>query len=113
MEAVHTPTAARHTWRHRSPLDERRSFQRETIAARGLISERASRFGGETEGQMVEVLDLTLHGLGFRSPVEFKPGDMHQVIVMAGPLRLSSRFRVASCRESNQIGQFDIGGEFC
>lgn len=114
MEAVHpSGSGNRSTWQHRSPLDERRIFQREPVTARGLVSERASRFGGETEGQMVEVFDLTLHGLGFRSPVEFQPGDQRQVIVMAGPLRLSSRFRVASCRASDRIGEFDIGGEFC
>lgn len=114
MEALRTPAPAdRQGWKYLSPLDERRVTSRERVVAKGLISERASRYGGETEGQIVEVFDLTLHGLGFQSPVEFEVGALHNVLVMSGPLRLTSRFRVVSCRASDQIGQFDIGGQFC
>jgi hypothetical protein len=114
MESVRTPISPDRTdWKYLSPLDERRVSSRERVAARGIVSEKASRFGGETEGQMVEVFDLTLHGVGFRAPVEFAVGAVHNIIVMAGPLRLTSRFRIASCRGADRIGEFDIGGQFC
>jgi len=113
MESVQSSAQARQGWEYLSPLDERRSATRERVIAKGLISEKVSRFGGETEGQIVEVLDLTLHGLGFRSPVSYEIGAMHNVIIMSGPLRLTSRFKVCSCRATERIGEFDIGGQFC
>ena len=61
---------------------------------------------------MVEVLDLTLQGIGFRSPVTLEVGSFHQILVMAGPLRLSSRLRVVSLRPYDD-GTFEVGAEFC
>lgn len=81
---------------------------RETISAKGLLS--MDRF--DEEGQLVEVFDLTLQGIGFRSPAELERGNYHQIIVMAGPLRLSSRLRVVSSRPHPQ-GGFEVGAEFC
>jgi hypothetical protein len=103
-------------WRYLSPLDERRRSSRQSVRAKGLVSgPEASRFGGEIEGQLVEVDDLTLEGVGFTSPVVFTPGAVHQILVMSGPLRLSSRFRVVSCRAAGNggAGPFEVGGEFC
>jgi hypothetical protein len=94
--------------RHVSPLDERRRMPRESVTAKGLLS--MDRF--DEEGQMVEVFDLTLQGIGFRSPVTLETGGYHQILVMAGPLRLSSRLRVVSCRAYEQ-GGFEVGAEFC
>ena len=93
---------------HLSPLDERRRMPRESVTAKGLLS--MDRF--DEEGQMVEVFDLTLQGIGFRSPTAVVLGGYHQILVMAGPLRLSSRLRVVSCRAHDQ-GGFEIGAEFC
>ena len=81
--------------RHVSPLDERRRMPREAVSAKGLLSR--DRF--DEEGLMVEVFDLTLQGIGFRSPTALEVGGYHQILVMAGPLRLSSRLRVVSSRE--------------
>jgi hypothetical protein len=58
------------------------------------------------------VFDLTLQGIGFRSHVTLETGGYHQILVMAGPLRLSSRLRVVSCRAYDQ-GGFEVGAEFC
>ncbi|MGB7157560.1 MAG: hypothetical protein WBD40_05810 [Tepidisphaeraceae bacterium] len=91
-----------------SPLDERRRMPRETVTAKGLVS--LDRF--DKEGQMVEVFDLNLQGIGFRSPVPMEKGDYHQILVMAGPLRLSSRLRVAAVRPYAD-GGFEVGAEFC
>ena len=96
--------------RHAAALDDRRRMPRENIRARGLISARAP--GEETDGQMVEVADLTLQGVGFNSPVAFNEGDLHHILVMAGPLRLSSRLKVVSSRPCSD-GTFEIGCEFC
>lgn len=113
MESAQSSVPARQSWKYLSPLDERRSTPREIVVAKGLISEKVSRFGGETEGQIVEVFDLTLHGLGYHAPVSYEIGAMHNVIIMSGPLRLTSRFKVCSCRPTERIGEFDIGGQFC
>lgn len=95
--------------RHVSPLDERRRMPRETVSAKGLLS--VDRF--DEEGQMVEVFDLNLQGIGFRSPVALVAGDYHQILVMAGPLRLSSRLRIVSSRAYDEGGGFEVGAEFC
>ena len=119
MEALRPPSdpsTKPANWRYLSPLDERRRSRRQSVRAKGLVSSpEGGRFDGEVEGQLVEVEDLSLEGVGFRSPIEFAPGAMHQVLVMAGPLRLSSRFRVVSCRagENANAGWFEVGGEFC
>jgi len=81
---------------------------RETVSAKGLLS--MDRF--DEEGQMVEVFDLTLQGIGFRSPVDLEKGTYHQILVMAGPLRLSSRLRVVSARQCAD-GAYEVGAEFC
>ena len=93
-----------------SPLDERRRMVREAVRAKGLISMHG--FDDDGEGQLVEVFDLHLQGCGFHSPVELEKGDYHQILVMAGPLRLSSRLRVASVRPHAE-GGFEVGAEFC
>ncbi len=83
---------------------------RETISAKGLIS--IDCFDEESEGEMVDVLDLTLQGIGFRSPIPLERGGYHQILVMAGPLRLSSRLRVVSTRAFDG-GGYEVGAEFC
>ena len=119
MEALRTASSSaaaqqgRAGWKYLSPLDERRRSSREPVKAKGLVSAKESRYGGEQEGQLVEVADLTLHGVGFHSPVAYEPGDLRSILVMAGPLRLSSRFRVVSCRADASGSQFEVGGEFC
>ena len=82
---------------------------REAVSAKGLLS--MDRF--DEEGQMVEVLDLTLQGIGFRSPVSLETGAYHQILVMAGPLRLSSRLRIVSSRPHPDGEGFEVGAEFC
>jgi hypothetical protein len=93
-----------------SPLDERRRMVREAVSAKGLIS--MPGYDDDGEGQLVEVFDLHLQGCGFRSPVELEKGCYHQILVMAGPLRLSSRLRVVSIRPFAD-GGFEVGAEFC
>ncbi len=90
--------------------DDRRRSPRETVSAKGLIS--MDCFDEESEGQIVEVFDLNLQGIGFRSPVPLETGGYHQILVMAGPLRLSSRLRVVSAR-AYEDGGFEVGAEFC
>ena len=83
---------------------------RETVTAKGLISMNA--YDEDAEGQLVEVFDLNLQGCGLRCPVSLEKGDYHQILVMAGPLRLSSRLRVVSSRATAE-GRFEVGAEFC
>jgi hypothetical protein len=95
--------------RHVSPLDERRRMHREAVSAKGLISMNPY----DEDGQLVEVFDLNLQGCGFRSPVALDKGDYHQILVMAGPLRLSSRLRVVAVRPYADGSGFEVGAEFC
>jgi hypothetical protein len=107
MAATKTPSQAASR-----PLDDlltdRRRMLREPVTAKGFVSINAL---DEEAGHLVNVVDLSLRGVGFRSPVALGEGDMHQIIIMAGPLRLSSRLRVAFCRLADD-GWFDIGAEF-
>ncbi len=89
--------------------DRRRSI-RHALGATGTITlndgpaERANQL-------QVMVLNVSLHGVGFRSPVEFKPGARYAMRIGAGPLHLSSTFEVISSR-SRPEGMWDIGGRF-
>jgi hypothetical protein len=94
------------------PLGDRRRGTREPVSAKGLVSLDGGRSGDECEGQLVEVADLSLYGVGFRSPVAFVEGAMHQILVMAGPLRMSSRIKIASARQGAD-GWFEVGAAFC
>jgi hypothetical protein len=93
------------------PLGDRRRGTREPVSAKGLVSV-GSRTSEECEGQLVEVADLSLYGVGFRSPVAFAEGAMHQIQVMAGPLRMSSRIKIASARQVAD-GWYEVGAAFC
>lgn len=84
---------------------------REAVSAKGLIS-MPGYDDDEGEGQLVQVFDLNLQGCGFHCPVPLEAGNYHQILVMAGPLRLSSRLRVVAVRPY-EGGGFEVGCEFC
>ena len=88
---------------------ERRRSERTETACDGWISGP----GGNdfTSGRQVRVVDLSLHGVGFISDRACEPDERRWVLIHRGALRLSTRVRVASCRQRGD-GMFDVGGEF-
>jgi len=58
------------------------------------------------------VIDMSLHGVGLRSPVALDEGEFYHIEIGVGPLHVSSRLRVTRC-ETRPDGYFDAGCEFC
>ncbi len=56
------------------------------------------------------IRDLSLEGVGFNSAKRFTVGACHWLVVSHGLQRLSTRLRIASCKQIN--GLYEIGGEF-
>lgn len=92
----------------RGVMDRRRSI-RHPLGATGTVMLDESPT--DPRQLQVMVLNVSLHGVGFRSPVEFTEGATFQVRIGAGPLHLSSKFQVVSCRMRGD-GTWDVGGKF-
>src|SRR5207244_2213057 len=62
----------------------------------------------------VMVTDVSLHGVGFRSPHALPIDDtlFYAIEIGVGPLHLTSRLRVVWSRRRRD-GTYNIGGEFC
>ena len=89
---------------------ERRRSERTTAAIDGWMGGPGGR-AGFASGRHVAVRDLSLHGAGLISDGPARVGERRWFLVNGGPLRLSTRMRVASCRPRPD-GRYDIGGEF-
>ena len=87
--------------------DRRRSI-RHPLGATGTVTLSAAP---DPRQLQVMVLNVSLHGVGFRSPVEFKAGDSFDMRIGAGPLHLTSRFQVVASRLRDD-GTWDVGGKF-
>ncbi len=87
---------------------ERRRASRQPLGALGLLTEAGSEHGKQLE---VLVLDVSLHGVGFRSPVEFSTNAIYTMRIGSGPLHLTSRVRIISSRDRGD-GTYDVGGKF-
>jgi hypothetical protein len=59
----------------------------------------------------VLVINVSVHGVGFRSPVSFDPGRTYRLRIGTGPLFLTSRMRIASSR-LRPDGSYDVGAQF-
>lgn len=88
---------------------ERRRSLRHMLGATGTVTLDDSAI--DPRQLQVMVLNVSLHGVGFRSPVEFAKGGTFQVRIGAGPLHLSSKFQVVSSRR-REDGTWDVGGKF-
>ena len=87
---------------------ERRRSDRVAQQAAAWLSGPA---GHHTSGRQCGVRDLSLHGVGLVSDRPCEPGERRWVLINRGPMRLSTRVEVASCRRRDD-GTFEIGGEF-
>lgn len=100
------------------PLDEpnelyggpdRRRTPRERQAARATLQPAS---GDATVQEDVVVENLSLGGVGFRSPQRYRPGAVWRITFGTGPLFLNARIRMVSCRDRGD-GTFEVGAEFC
>jgi len=85
---------------------DRRRAARQTLITKALVVRE--REGGPP--QRATLADVSLLGLSFDFGEQIEVGSRIRVRVEAGPMRLSARMRVASCRP-HQDG-FRIGCEF-
>ena len=88
---------------------ERRRSERWTEQATAWLSNAVG--GDMTNGCTVGVADLSLHGVGFISTRPCRVGERHWILITRGPMRLSTRVRIASVRET-ESGRWLVGGEF-
>ena len=92
-----------------SEFVERRKSTRQPLGAVGLLSvDGDSEFKNQLE---VLVLDVSLGGVGFRSPVAFRVGAVYALRIGSGPLHLKARLRIVSSRTRDD-GMFDVGAKF-
>jgi len=91
------------------PLSERRRSPRHDYAVAAWLSSEAGII--KSNQKQVQVFNLSLHGVGLKSPDAISEGAIHWIVIGNGPLHLSARLRVVSCR-AEADGQYRIGGEF-
>ena len=86
---------------------ERRRSPRETLVAEARI--RPQRVGGiAIDGYASNISEL---GVGLHTSSPLQIGEQFRVSLKAGPMRLTSKVRVVSCRK-DETGVYDIGAEF-
>jgi hypothetical protein len=86
---------------------ERRRGNRQPLGVSGLVTEP----NAPDKPLEVSVLNVSLHGCAFRSPVAFRPGGTYSMRIGTGPLHLTSTIRVVSSRDRAD-GTFDVGAKF-
>ncbi len=90
---------------------ERRRSIRHSLGAHGLIVPDPRRPQVSNSSLQVIVMNVSLHGVGFRSPAEFIPGTYYGLKIGAGPLNLSSTLQVV-CSRVREDGLWDVGARF-
>ena len=86
---------------------ERRKGTRQSLEVLGVLTETNA-----ADKQLeVAVLNVSLHGCAFRSPVAFRPGATYTMRIGTGPLHLTSTLRIISSRDRSD-GFFDVGAKF-
>lgn len=92
-----------------APGDERRQSQRALAVVPALLRSLDEL---RPTSQQVLVIDLSLHGVGFRSSRKISVGSMFEIEIGESTLRLASRMTIV--RSVLRLdGMYDIGGEFC
>ncbi len=88
--------------------DRRRSSRAERATPAWMSAASGSNKGN---GFNVTIKDLSLHGVGLIADRALNRQDTHWMVIADQSLRLSTRVRVASCRQ-REDGLWDVGGEF-
>ena len=89
---------------------ERRRSHREPANTLGQI--RALDDDPFVQPQQVLVTNVSLHGVGFRSPLRLRDEVPYVIEIGVGPLHLSGRVKLVRVRVLPD-GTWDIGAEFC
>src|SRR5688572_19807489 len=89
------------------PPRERRTGSRQPLEVLGVLTE----LNAADKQLEVAVLNVSLHGCAFRSPVAFRPGATYTMRIGTGPLHLTSTLRIISSRDRAD-GFYDVGAKF-
>ncbi len=89
-----------------NPQNRRRHPRRASAAIATLFVPNENK-----PGQTVQMLDLSLHGVGFRSPTPLAFGAMYGLQLSENWLNLTARIRVLTSRPHSS-GHHDIGAHF-
>lgn len=90
---------------------DRRRSMRHPLGAHGNIVPDPRRPQVSNSSLQVLVMNVSLHGVGFRSPAEFLPGTYYGLKIGAGPLNLSSTLQIV-CSRRREDGLWDVGARF-
>lgn len=91
-------------------VERRRSVRMEQGQIDGWLSD-PSEGGVMSQQQRISVVDLSLHGAGFRCGKAPEKGAAHWLVIANDKLHLSTRIRIVSVRPRDD-GRFDCGAEF-
>src|SRR5258708_31604453 len=83
-----------------STADRRRSDRKTMRAVGKILASDAER---HLHNRSVTVVDLSLHGVGFHSPDALLVGHLYGLQITSDWLNLSSRLRVVSCRQRENM----------
>jgi hypothetical protein len=86
---------------------ERRRSPRQALLARALIKMEI----GTAPGWKIDLLNVSMLGIRFRSPHSLTPGDKAFVKLEVGPLKWNTKLRVIHCN-AMESGEYSIGCEF-
>lgn len=90
---------------------DRRRSTRHSLGAHGLVVPDPRRPQVSGSSLQVLVMNVSLHGVGFRSPAEFIPGTYYGLKIGAGPLNLTSTLQIV-CSRMREDGLWDVGARF-
>jgi hypothetical protein len=89
------------------PARDRRTGARQPLGVVGVLTETNA-----SDKQLeVSIVNVSLQGCAFRSPVPFRPGSTYTMRIGTGGLHLTSTLRVISSRDRAE-GDYDIGARF-
>jgi hypothetical protein len=106
---LYMPTPSPKKDRAKPEVDDRRRSNREQVVTVGTIRPLTH---DDASAEQVLVVDVSLHGVGFRSTRSLTLGTRFHIEIGVGPLHLTSRLKVIRNSERSD-GTFDVGGEFC
>jgi hypothetical protein len=89
---------------------ERRRSKRE---AHVVVATLQPPSGDASIDREVTVHNLSLGGVGFRSPERVDVGAVYRITLGTGPLLLNARVKIVSCRRRREGGGYEAGAAFC
>ena len=91
--------------------NERRRSRREPLITTGTVFPDGAGQDKPANHRQVLIVNVSMHGVGFRYNAPFEDQDVYHIRIGAGPLQLAARMRIVACRPRKD-GMYDIGGEF-